>query len=180
MVNVMAKLPGGSRFRAARVDARRRLAAGAGALCGAFAVGALAEYFLFDRRNATRRRHIARERGMALVRRRRRAAVRRAKYLEGVAEGVAHRAAHAVPGRNGQREALDDVSLARKVESVAFRDAGVSKAHVSVNAENGVVFLRGRLESDGEIEALVRAAAAVEGVARVENMLHTPRFQAAG
>ena len=151
-----------------------------GALLAAFAAGTLAEYFLFDRRHATRRRHIARERGMAIMRRRRRAAVRRAKYLEGVAEGVAHRAAHAVPGRNGQREALDDVSLARKVESVAFRDAGVSKAHVSVNAEKGVVYLRGRLETERQIEDLVRATAAVEGVMRVENMLHTPRFQAAG
>ena len=139
MVNVTAKLPGGSRFRAARIDARRRLAARAGAL-----------------------------------------AVRRAKYLEGVAEGVAHRAAHSVPGRSGQREALDDVSLARKVESVAFREAGVSKAHVSVNAETGVVYLRGRLENEREIEALVRAAAAVEGVTRVENILHTPGFQTAG
>src|SRR6266545_4203666 len=93
--------------------------------------------------------------------------------------GAAHRAVHAVPGRNGQTEALDDVSLARKVESVAFREAGVSKAHVSVNAESGVVYLRGRLEGEREIENLVRAAAAVEGVARVENMLHTARFQTA-
>jgi osmotically-inducible protein OsmY len=180
MVSVITKLPGGSRFRAPRVDARRRLAARAGAFAGAFTAGAMAEFFVFDRRHATRRRHIARERGMAIVRRRRRAAVRRAKYLEGVAEGIAHRAAHAVPGRNGQREALDDVSLARKVETVAFRAAGVSKAHVSVNAEKGVVYLRGQLENDREIEDLVRAAAVVEGVARVENMLHTPRSQTAG
>jgi len=175
----MAKLHG-RRGRGAQSDARRRLAAGVGALFGAFTVGAIAEYFVFDRRHATRRRHSARERGMAIARRRSRAAVRRARYLEGVAEGVAHRAAHAVPGRNGQREALDDVSLARKVESVAFREAGVSKAHVSVNAENGVVYLRGRLESEREIEDLVRAAAAVEGVARVGNMLHPARFQTAG
>jgi osmotically-inducible protein OsmY len=179
MVNVMAKLPGG-RFGAAQISVRRRVAAGGGALLGAFVAGAIAEYFLFDRRHATRRRHVARERGMASVRRRSRAAVRRARYLEGVAEGVAHRAAYAVPGRNGEREPLDDVSLARKVESVAFREAGVSKAHVSVNAEKGIVYLRGRLESEREIEDLVRAAAAVEGVARVENMLHTARFQAAG
>lgn len=180
MVNVMAKLPGAQRGRGPQIDARRRLAALAGALLGAFLAGAVAEYFLFDRRHATRRRHIARERGMAIARRRSRAAARRARYLEGVAEGVAHRAAHAVPGRNGEREALDDVSLARKVESVAFREAGVSKAHVSINAENGVVYLRGRLESEREIEDLIRAAGAVEGVARVESMLHTPRFQAAG
>jgi hypothetical protein len=179
MVNVMAKLPTG-RFGAARTDLRPRLAAVAGALFGAFMAGAFAEYFVFDRRHARRRRHIARERGMAMARRRSRAAVRRARYLEGVAEGVAHRAAHAVPVRNGQREALDDVSLSGRVESAAFRKAGVSKAHVSVNAEKGVVYLRGRLDSECEIEDLIRAAAAVEGVARVENMLHTPRFQAAG
>jgi osmotically-inducible protein OsmY len=51
---------------------------------------------------------------------------------------------------------------------------------VSVNAENGVVYLRGRLESEREIEDLVRAAAAVEGVARIENMLHPARFPTAG
>ena len=85
-----------------------------------------------------------------------------------------------MPGRNGQREVLDDVSLARKVESVAFREAGVSKARVSVNAENGVVYLRGRRESEREIEDFVRAAAAVEGVARVASMLHAARFQTAG
>ena len=180
MLNVMAKLPGGRRGPGPQIDARRRLVGRAGALLGSFTVGALAEYFVIDRGHARRRRHIVRERGMAITRRRSRAAVRRARYLEGVAEGVAHRAAHAVPGRNGEREALDDVSLARKVESVAFREAGVSKAHVSVNAENRVVYLRGRLESEREIEDLVRATAAVDGVARVENMLHPARFQAAG
>jgi osmotically-inducible protein OsmY len=180
MVNVMAKLPARRRGRGARIHAMRRLVARAGALFGAFTAGALAAYFVFDRGHATRRRHIVRERGMAITRRRSRAAVRRARYLEGVAEGVAHRAAHAVPGRNGQREALDAVSLAHKVESIAFREARVSKAHVSVNAEHGVVYLRGRLESEREIEDLVRAAAAVDGVARVENMLHQARFQAAG
>jgi hypothetical protein len=180
MVRVMAKLPGARRGRGGQIDARRRLAARAGALFGVFTMGAIAQYFVFDRRHAPRRRHITRERGIAIARRRSRAAVRRARYLEGVAEGVAHRAAHAVPGRDGRREALDDVSLARKVESVAFREAGVSKAHVSVNAENGVVYLRGRLESEREIEDLVRAAAAVEGVARIENMLHPARFQTAG
>ena len=102
-----------------------------------------------------------------------RAAVRRAKYTEGVAEGVAHRAAHAMPGVGKRKEPLDDVSLAQKVEGEAFRQASVSKAHVSVNAEGGVVYLRGRLDSEREIEALVRAAGAVEGVNRVENKLHT-------
>jgi len=179
MVNVMAKLPTRS-GRGSDSDVKRQLAARAGVLLGAFIVGVVAEYFLFDRHHARRRRHIARERGAAIARRRSRAAVRRAKYLEGVAEGVAHRAAHALPGRNGQREALDDVSLARKVESIAFREAHVSKSHVSVNADKGVIYLRGRVETDREIEDLLRAVAAVEGVASVQNLLHPARIENAG
>ena len=45
---------------------------------------------------------------------------------------------------------------------------------MSVNAESGIVYLRGRLENDDEIHRLVKAAAAVEGVDRVESLLHTP------
>jgi hypothetical protein len=178
MANLMSRLPRGR--RAAQRPGARASAAARGmaprlaVVLGAFAVGALADRFIFDRTNARRRRHMARERGLAKVRRRSRAAVRRAKYMEGVAEGVAHRAAHAMPGVGTSKEPLDDVSLAQKVEGEAFRQAGVSKAHVSVNAEGGVVYLRGRLDSAREIEELVRAVGGVEGVKRVENKLHTP------
>ena len=139
-----------------------------------FGLGALTEYFVLDRRHAARRRHMARERGLAVLRRRSRDAVRRAKYLEGVAEGVAHKATHAVPGVGGHKAPPDDVTLAQKVESIAFRAAGVPKEHVNVNAENGVVFLRGRLERDEQITQLVRATEAIEGVRGVNNLLHTP------
>jgi len=140
----------------------------------AFAAGALAHRFVFDRQNARRRRHAARERSTAKLRRRARDTAKRARYLEGVAEGAAHKAALAVPGTNKHKEPLDDVSLAQKVESEAFRHAGVSKAHVSVNAEGGVVYLRGRLENDDQINGLVKAARAVDGVKHVESKLHTP------
>jgi osmotically-inducible protein OsmY len=98
--------------------------------------------------------------------------VRHAKYLEGVAEGVAHKAVHAVPGIGGRKEPPDDVTLAQKVESIAFRKARVPKGQVSVNADNAVVYLRGQLESDGQIEDLVRATRAIEGVTGVKNLLH--------
>ena len=143
-------------------------------LLAAFGLGALTEYFVLDRRHAARRRHMARERGLAVLRRRSRNAVRRAKYLEGVAEGVAHQAARAVPGVGGRKAPPDDVTLAQKVESIAFREAHVPKEHVNVNAENGVVFLRGRLERDEQITQLVRATEAIEGVRGVNNLLHTP------
>jgi hypothetical protein len=143
------------------------------ALIVAGGVGALAEYFFFDRQQGARRRHMVRDRTRAALRRRSRDAVRRAKYLEGVAEGVAYQAAHAVPGVGGHKEPPDDVTLAQKVESIAFRKAGVPKGQVSVNADNAVIYLRGQLESDAQIEELVRATRAIEGVNGVKNLLHT-------
>ena len=143
-----------------------------GGLLEACPVGALAEYFL-DRQHGAGRRHILRDRARAALRRRSRDAVRRAKYVEGVAEGVAYKAAHAVPGVGGHKEQPDDVTLAQKVESIAFRKAGVPKGQVSVNADNAVIYLRGHLESDEQIEELGRAAQAIEGVNGVKNLLHT-------
>jgi hypothetical protein len=143
------------------------------ALLVAGGVGALAEYFFFDRQHGARRRHILRDRTRAVLRRRSRDAVRRAKYLEGVAEGVAYKTAHAVPGIGGHKEPPDDVTLAQKVESIAFRKAGVPKGEVSVNADKAVIYLRGQLESEEQIEELVRAIRAIEGVNGVKNLLHT-------
>jgi hypothetical protein len=42
---------------------------------------------------------------------------------------------------------------------------------VNVNADNAVIYLRGQLESDAQIEELVRPA--IEGVDGVKNLLHT-------
>jgi hypothetical protein len=147
-------------------------AATIGALLVACGLGALAEYFL-DRQHGARRRHVVRDRARAALRRRSRNAVRRAKYLEGVAEGVAHKAARVVPGVSSHKEPPDDVALAQKVESIAFRKAGVPKGQVSVNADNAVIYLRGQLGSDDQIEELVRATQGIEGVNGVKNLLHT-------
>jgi osmotically-inducible protein OsmY len=152
---------------------RRRVGIQVTALVGAVGVGMLVEYFVLDRQHAARRRHTVRDRTVSMARRRARASVRRAKYLEGVAEGVAYKAAHTLPGVGGRGEPLDDVALAQKVESTAFRRAHVPKDRVSVNAENGVVFLRGELDDEKQIETLVRVAATVDGVRQVRNMLHT-------
>lgn len=172
MVNVSNTLARKQRSRLDAVREHRVMAARIAAILGVFAIGALADRFIFDRQNARRRRHTARERNLARFRRRARGTAKRARYIEGVAAGKAHKAVHAVPGTNN-KEPADDLTLAQKVESEAFRHAAVSKAHVSVNAEGGTVFLRGRLESDAEIEKLVKAAQAVDGVKRVESLLHT-------
>jgi hypothetical protein len=167
----------GSRLARIWADARGRIdtenpQAKVAALLVAGGLGALAQYLFIGGRRAARRRHTARDRAGAALRRGGRAAVHRTKYLEGVGAGVAHKAAHALPGVGAHKEQPDDVTLAQKVESIAFRKAHVPKEHVNVNAENGIVYLRGWLEREDEIAALVRMAAAVEGVQRVENLLH--------
>ena len=86
--------------------------------------------------------------------------------------GKAKAATNAVtPG--GTKE-YDDVTLARKVESEIFRPEDAPKSSVNVNAENGVVFLRGQVKTPEEIEALETAASKVDGVTAVNNLLHTP------
>jgi osmotically-inducible protein OsmY len=82
-------------------------------------------------------------------------------------------ALRALRGSSERQEPPDDVTLAQKVRSTAFREARVPKEHVSVNAERGVVFLRGQLDDERQIDSLARMVAAVEGVREVRNMLHT-------
>ena len=136
------------------------------------ALGAAAAYFL-DPDNGARRRNVARDWTTARLRRGAEEAQRKAQYAQGVATGVAQQAKQAVPGGE-QKEPLDDVTLARKVESIIFRPEDAPKDKVSVNAEDGVVYLRGELESRDEIDELVKAANGVDGVRRVENLLHVP------
>jgi osmotically-inducible protein OsmY len=138
------------------------------------ALGAAGFYFL-DPENGRRRRHVAEDRAKAFLRRRSRDAQSAASYAEGVARGAAHEAAQAVtPGGGDAAERLNDPALARKVESEIFRSAEAPKGAVSVNAENGIVYLRGEVERPEVVTQLGEAAANVDGVRGVENLLHTP------
>jgi osmotically-inducible protein OsmY len=67
----------------------------------------------------------------------------------------------------------DDVTLARKVETEIFRDAEVPKGQINVNAENGVVVLRGEVDQLELIHDLEQKTRNVQGVQEVENLLHT-------
>lgn len=104
--------------------------------------------------------------GLAAITALRRFARRRPGRLKGAALDAT------APLRHMGRE-YDDVTLARKVESEIFRDADAPKGKVNVNAVDGVVELRGQVEGD-QIAALARAAARVDGVKSVTNLLHPP------
>jgi osmotically-inducible protein OsmY len=72
----------------------------------------------------------------------------------------------------------DDQTLVDRVESEIFRDRKKVKGKVNINAEEGVVVLRGELESQDLIDDLVNAVREVDGVRNVENLLHTPDTKA--
>jgi BON domain len=72
----------------------------------------------------------------------------------------------------------DDATLKDKVESELFRDEHEVKGAINVNAQEGVVQLRGQLPSQDLIDALVDRTHKIQGVRGVENLLHTPGTEA--
>src|SRR4051812_15584494 len=142
----------------------------AAAAAGGVALGAFITYFV-DPNAGRRRRHTARDRVRSRLRRGERRAMVRARRAESHAVGVARRTVNA---RRRAEQELDDVTLAQKVESQLYRRAGVRKGQVSVNVEEGVVFLRGVMERQEDIERMEEAARRVAGVRGVENLLHVP------
>ena len=136
------------------------------------ATGAAAAWFL-DPNDGARRRSVARDKALKYARRSGTEASRKAQYAAGVAKGAAYQAGGET-GRPDAAERLNDPALARKVESEIFRDVDVPKGKVAVNAENGIVYLRGEVEQQELIDRLAERAGRVEGVRGVESLLHTP------
>lgn len=67
----------------------------------------------------------------------------------------------------------DDARLLARVQSELFRDAALPKGDIALDAVGGVVTLRGQVDAALVSDVPVRVAA-VEGVLRVENLLHAP------
>jgi osmotically-inducible protein OsmY len=77
-------------------------------------------------------------------------------------------------GREPVDERLNDPALARKVESEVFSDDALPKGNISVNAEYGVIYLRGEVPSREVMDELTMRARNVDGVRAVENLTHLP------
>lgn len=127
--------------------------------------------FFFDPHSGSRRRAMLRDRTAGFFRRAWRRFARAGRRVEAEAYGVSQSLQHLEEEPKPQP---DDATLAHKVESEIFRPADAPKATVNVNAENGVVFLRGEVESPDLIEELEAKVRAVQGVKDVENLLHLP------
>jgi BON domain len=132
-----ARARAGSRAKASGISSKAVGAAGA--------AGLAAGYFL-DPDSGKRRRHVVRDRVLALTRRR------------------------AAP----EQPATNDQALAERVKSEIFQPADAPKGSVNVNVEHGIVYLRGEVKRPDQIRELVEQAGSVDGVAGVESLLHTP------
>ena len=129
------------------------------------AVGAALAFF-FDPQNGKRRRHTAWDRTARFLRRGSRKVT--APVTSG-AYGAAMKARHL---RETPKPQPNDATLVQKVESEVFRDPAIANGRINVNAENGVIFLRGEVDSPALLTSLENATRKVKGVRGVENLLH--------
>src|SRR4051795_1665813 len=84
-----------------------------------------------------------------------------------------------VANRNPEpKQDMDDVTLARKVETAIFRPQGAPKGKVDVNAVEGVIWLRGEVKNQAQIEKIETQVRAIPEVRGVENLLHLPKTPA--
>jgi osmotically-inducible protein OsmY len=132
---------------------------------------ALAYFFDPETGNRRRRRSMTRDRVLAFFRRTGHQAGRAGQAAKSQAYGVTQKALHL---KDRTKEEPDDATLAHKVETELFRDADVPKGDINVNAENGVVYLRGQVADEGLAETLGKSARKIQDVREVENLLHTP------
>lgn len=132
-----------------------------------FVTGAIVYWMDPDR--GRRRRHMARDRMFARMRRVSRGA--RGMWRGAAAEtyGVSHRIVHLVPRPT---DVADDETLRQRVESQLFRDRHVHKGDLNINCEHGMVILRGELHSPMEIAQVEERVRRIPGVRGVQNLLH--------
>jgi osmotically-inducible protein OsmY len=97
------------------------------------------------------------------------------RYVDRYA-GQAKGMAGSVPdvGREPAEQRLNDPAIAAKVESEVFRDQQIPKDKLSVNVEDGAVYLRGEVPDQDTMNELVARARQVDGVKGVENLTHLP------
>jgi BON domain len=130
--------------------------------------------FFFDPDAGNRRRAIVRDRTAGFFRR----GVWRSERAGRVVAAEAYGASQKVQHLEEESKDFDDATLAHKVETEVFRDPDVPKGNVNVNAEDGLVYLRGEVESWQLVNDLEDAPRKVAGVKDVENLLHLPGMPA--
>jgi BON domain len=137
----------------------------------AVAAGVGALTYFFDPQAGRGRRAQLKQQLPAFFRRRLRDVGRLGRAASSEAYGLKQKAVHR---REEPKEQPNDETLAAKVETELFRDADVPKGQININAQDGVIQLRGEVPDESMIEDLVEKARSIQGVHDVENLLHTP------
>jgi hypothetical protein len=97
------------------------------------------------------------------------------RVVRGIVSGAAGIVREARGGGSTPKPGMDDVTLARKVETEIFRPRGAPKGSVDVNVVEGVVYLRGEVKRPAQIKSLEAQTRAIPEVRGVENLLHLPK-----
>lgn len=123
----------------------------------------------FDPTSGRRRRKLWRDQTWGLMRRtvKRTGKLMRTSVAMGI--GLSRRAWHSA---TSQPREVNARTLVDRVESEVFRDVDIPPGRVAIDSEHDAIVLRGALDSEGQIDELIRAVARVPGVTRVESLLH--------
>ena len=132
-------------------------------------VGTVAALF-FDPQQGRRRRALVADRTAGLFRRTGRRAEQAGRGVGARIYGMSQHVQHL----KEEPKDLDDVTLARKVETEIFRDPDVPKGQIDVNVQEGIVQLRGEVPNPDMLDDLVEKTRKVQGVRDVESLLHLP------
>jgi osmotically-inducible protein OsmY len=138
------------------------------ALLGA-ALGAAAALLLDPDRGRGRRVRLTDQAAAAARRTRRSAGRQRRLVLARAAGGLA-----ALRARGRSSSSANDATLKERIESELLRDPTIPKGGININAEQGIVVLRGEVPDATMRATLEERAAAIRGVWYVENLLHLP------
>lgn len=74
--------------------------------------------------------------------------------------------------RRTEAKTYDDVTLAQKVSSELFVSPQIPKDRININAEDGVIVLRGEVDEPKDVKKIERLVKKIDGVEDVNNLLH--------
>jgi hypothetical protein len=97
-----------------------------------------------------------------------------ARYAGGRIQGAIYQARHAAGLAPEEAPPELDQYITDKVESEVLGDPKVPKGALNINAVDGVVYVRGRVEDKDTADYVLHRISRVEGVREVRNLLTTP------
>lgn len=141
------------------------------AAAGAALAGAAAAFLLDPDRGNARRSQLV-DRIAAAARSGRRRGERAARGVGAGASAMVARTSAALRERPERDE--NDAALASRVESELFSDPSIPKGSLNLNAENGIIVVRGEVADADMRERIETAIRRVPGVWEVNNLVHLP------